>query len=609
MVLRKYGRRAAGGVLASLLLVLALIGGCGRQGAEPQPAVLPGMPSQGDAAGTASGRGPDTEDAAATNKPFMIRTNPSGARVYVDGELLGETPVPYPHRDGKQHQLYFTLKGFGIQRDDRPFQGEGVTVDLVPVSRATDQQWQVLAAQSLLPEVRSVINPAGNKTWQVMGSLACPLGSLGGRYLVGTVTRAEGKALRSDLVAVDLHSGTVRQVVSRLFEEYPFQYAGPIISLQPAGWLNDKEVVVLTQRTLADNPENPVLTALKVNVATGRQEPLGDLGQSAEGLDEVRQAWLTGDQKALFIQSSTHIFGLDLSTGARLPDFMLPLYWGFTVKPSPDGWAVAYGQPHEDGTPGVAWLDLRNGRAHALSGSDVYAQGFWWSVDGRYLAYGISRRRADGSYPVLPEEETALLLPDVIEVVDLASLTKRQVPVPVSPAVVLSASNPERMVLMHANVAENQPGTSFGWRLIPRGLARLNALTGEVTPETPLHLPEKAYVLSARAYGEDYLLVYQTAFRPELAYVPKDGRIEPRTGEVVAGSEIDGSGGVDGALLLLQSATGLGYATSGRLLLGGELGQGAYFYLPDRSPQGWVLLHSQDRSDVLYLVNEPLLDI
>lgn len=367
---------------------------------------------------------------------------------------------------------------------------------------------------------------------------------------------------------------------------------------------------MLTQRALADDPENPALTALKVNVATGRQEPLGDLGQSAEGLDGVQRAWLTGDRKALFVQSSTHIFGLNLSNGARLPDFMLPLYWGFTVKPSPDGWSVAYGQPHEDGTPvGVSWLDLRNGQAHALSGPDVYAQGFWWSVDSRYLAYGIGRRRADGPYPVLPEEETFLLLPDAIEVVDLASLTKWQVPVPGLPAVVLSASNPERMVLMHADVAENQPGTSFGWRLIPRGLFRLNALTGEATSETPLRLPEGAYVLSARAYGEEYLVVYQTAFKRELAYVQKDGRIEPRPGEVVAGSEIDGSGGVDGALLLLQSATDVGYATDSRLLLGGELGQGSYYYLHDQSPQGWVLLRSQDRSDVLYLVNEPLLDI
>ncbi|MHB9146325.1 MAG: PEGA domain-containing protein [Symbiobacteriia bacterium] len=607
MILRKSGRRATGGILAGLLVVALIISGCGKQGTGPAPTLQPDPPAAGNAAG--AGLGLSAGTAAVDDQPFLINTSPSGARVYVDGALLGETPVAYPHRDGKQHQLSFTLKGFGIQRDDQLFEGEGVTVDLIPASRATEQQRQVLADLSLLPAVRAVPNPAGNKTWEVH-DLTTPLGSRDGKYLVGTITRSEGKALRTDLVAVDLRSGKTRQLLSRLFEEYPFQYAGPVILPQPIGWLGDDELVVVTQRVDPADPENPILTALKVNVATGRQEPLGDLGQSAEGIDGIQQAWLTADGQALFVQSNARIFGLDLSTGVRRPSFGLQVYWGFTVKHSPDGWSVAYGQPHPDGVLGAGSRNLKTGQAYELSEPGVVAQGFWWSVDGRHIVYGIGRRRADGSYPTLTQENTpALLLPDAIEVVDLATLARRQVSVPGKPSLVLSASNPERMVLMRADVAENQPATSFGWRLLPRGLTRLNALTGEATRETPLHLPDKAYVLSARTCGDDYFVVYQTGFAPELAYVQSNGALEPRAGEVVAGSETDDSGGVDGALLLLKSAAGLGFALEDRMLLGGDLGQHNYYSLNQWSPQGWMLLRREDNMSVFYVVSEPPSDI
>lgn len=280
------------------------------------------------------------------------------------------------------------------------------------------------------------------------------------------------------------------------------------------------------------------------------------------------------------------------------------------MKHSPDGWSVAYGEPQPDGALGAGWLDLKTGQAHVLSEPDVVAQGFWWSVDGRYLVYGIGRRRADGSYPTLTQENTqALLLPDAIEVVDLATLARRQVPVPGKPALVLSASNPERMVLMRADVAENQPDASFGWRLTPRGLTQLNALTGEATRETPLNLPDKSYVLSARTCGDDYFVVYQTGFAPELACVQSNGTLEPRAGEVVAGSETDDSGGVDGALLLLKSAAGLGFALEDRMLLGGDLAQHAYYALYHRSPQGWMLLRREDNDGAFYVVSEPPSDI
>lgn len=584
---RPHSQNRASGVLAVLLLAAVLLPACRGPAGNATPAEQgPGAESQ---AGQNTAR-PALEPSFPAGA-FVIRSNPLGATVYVDGRLIGQTPLAYRRDDGQQHLVYLTLEGYASQLAFRDFTGEGIMVDLALVESGREER-QSLEARSLLPEVTPIQNPAGSRAWQVNGLAPFTAAiSPNGRYLVALAHAAEGQANRIDTVAVDLRSGEARQVAGHI--DNSRLSTGGLNA--PVGWLGDSQVAILTQREPADDPENPALSLLKVDLATGQQEPMGDFGRWAEGLVRVNRSWLTSDGKRAFVHVSGHIWGLDLATKQRVLDLPVPTWDGrFTVAPSPDGWSVAHlDYDQKKGNALVCWLNLRTGEDKPVSPPDMYAQGAWWSPDGKRLAFGVSPRHADG-YPTLPQEDSTFLLPDAVEIVDLPALTRQHIDLPGTPAVVAMAGDFEHMVVTRVAVTGDR-NLPEGWGLQRRGLFRLNLTTGEVSGETPPAPPAGTYVQGVRPEGDAGYLVTLSrgdgfSLDPQewqgtrLARLHPDGHMEMLPGYVVDAAY--------GTLVredwpLLRFDDGLGWADGRRLLAGPAAKKNFSVRLASR---GWILL-------------------
>ncbi|MHB9144972.1 MAG: PEGA domain-containing protein [Symbiobacteriia bacterium] len=594
--------RRHGAVLIVLLLAASLLSAC-RGPAETATQPLPEL-------GTAPelGHGPAQPSSAPSFPPgsFVIRSNPSGANVYVDGRLIGRTPVAYPKDGDSQHVLYLTLDGYSVSNPwFTDFNGDGITVDLAFVGPKGSRE--ALEAPPLMPEVAPVDNPAGNRAWRITGvSLYGTTISPDGRYLVARADAVDGQSARVDTFAVDLQSGEARQVA-----RYLRGGVAPIGDPESVvGWLSDADAVLLTRREPQDDPMNPALSVLKVNVVSGKQEFLGDLGRWAEGSINVKKSWLTGDHKAVFAHVSGHVWGLDLATKQRVLNVPVPTWDGlFQLSPSPDGWSVAYaGYDQEEGNAPVCWLNLRTGEEKLVSPSDMYAQGAWWSADGQRLAYGVSPRHANG-YPVLQWEDGALLLPDAMEIVDLPALTRQRIALPGGPVTFARGDDFESTVVIHVDVTgdTSQPGV---WQLQTRGLSRLSLTAGKVSGESLLSLPAGTYVEDSRADGEGgYLATLkpidgsphdpQDSKGDRTIHVYADGRTESLPGYAL----LTFSGPVAGEdWPLLYVNEGLSWA-DGRRLLTGPAATGDYFLA--LAAQGWVVLAGRGQEEEMVVVANP----
>lgn len=594
--------RRHSGILVVLLLIASLLAACRgpAENATHAPTELGTEPEPG--------HGPAKPGSTPSFPPgsFVIRSNPSGANVYVDGQLIGRTPVAYPKDGNPQHVLYLTLDGYYVSNHWFPdFSGDGITVDLALVGSKGSRE--ALEAQTLMPKVTPVDNPAGNRTWRITGVRSYGTAiSPNGRYLVARADAVDGQSVRVDTFAIDLQSGEARQV-SRYVSD-GIASVGGLDSV--VGWLSDTDAVLLTRREPQDDPMNPALSVLKVNVATGTQEFLGDLGRWAEGSINVKRSWLTGDHTAVFAHVSGHVWGLNLATKQRVLNVPVPSWDGlFQLNPSPDGWSVAHpGYSQKNGSALVYWLNLRTGEEKLVSPPGMYAQGAWWSADGKRLAYGVSPRHADG-YPVLQWEDGALLLPDAMEIVDLPALTQQHIALPGGPVTFARGGDFDNTVVIHVEVTgdKSQPG---GWRLQTRGLSRLSLTAGKVSGELLLSLLAGTYVEDTRADGEGgYLATLkpidgspldpQDSKGDRTIHVHADGRTEWLPGYAL----LTFSGpmaGEDWPLLYVNE--GLGW-TDGRRLLTGPAATGDYFL--ELVAQGWVVLAGRGQEEEMVVVANP----
>lgn len=603
-MLQSRARSRIGGVLALLLLAISLLPACHGPAESTAPAPRGSGDESLDPRSTVR-RPPEPSFPVGS---FVIRSNPIGANVYVDGRLIGKTPVAYEDDGASWHLVYLTLEGYGPYLASGDFAGDGMMVDLMYVGSTTKDR-ESLSTRSLLPQVEPLDNPTGNRVWRVKGMAPFAAAiSPDGRYMVGSAIGIEGGARRRDIIAVDLQSGEARQLNSYVHDTRLTMGALET----PVGWTGGSEVVLLTQREPEDDPDNPALAALQIDLETGRQVPLGDFGYWAEGPSYVHASWLTSDRTTAFVHVSGHIWGLDLATKKRVIDLPVPTWDGlFRVSPSPDGWSVAHaGLDQQRGRALVYWLNLRSGEDVPVSSPGLYAQGAWWSPDGKRLAFGVSPRHADG-YPVLPGEDSELLLPDAIEVVDLTSLTRQHIDLPVTPATFLwGGGDFSDLVGTRVDVTgdRHQPQ---GWQLQKRGFFRLNLATGQVTAETPLAPPEGTFVQNVRPDGDvGYLVTLSRrdgappgsqewqGDRP--ARLDPDGRMQVLPGYAMTVNTQTVTG-PDWPVVRVDD--GLGWVDGRRLLTGPAANEDFFVHLVSN---GWVVLGDLAQADdSLFVVAQP----
>lgn len=368
---------------------------------------------------------PGVEDLA----HYLISSSAPAAEIYLDGGLMGETPLELFLGITRDDLYLLVAQGAGCAPERqylrpfdspaaypfrlsvgaRPATGQGGPVALPAEAQPPSISWPAAFRAELAGQTRDVFaGPDGLFAVFVEHGLTETI------YVVDARPQSEGSGVPAATPVVTWRTKELA------WNEHSWEYG----ALAPVAWHGDRLYFLA--------PEPPPDGGAPALLGMG----LWEVGSTGEGLRRLswwphwslgallESAWLTADGEAAVIHTrdrkASHFRVVDLARGSeRVITADVPTYepGGRDIaKPSPDGGSVAWCSSEFNPRPGgeVVVLDLRTGLRHAYRpGSDEDDEllgDITWSPDGRMLAVAHARGD-DANHWILRGEDGSVLFP------------------------------------------------------------------------------------------------------------------------------------------------------------------------------------------------------
>lgn len=360
---------------------------------------------------------------------WEVVTNPTGARIYVNGMFMGYSPLLFENTppDGtavvaikENYQMHFDYFVQGLPRRSYshialvPDEGRYAsnpnvtnTADKFPIKKVSENHWQIDNVKREWSFQRELIIPNDDaskilikfkKLNRVSNNLAKYLGLI-------------NFPIKDELTILETR-------VTLNNDQYWSSY-----DIHPVAWLDNEKIVVLKG---AENPDGSDPYDLgfyveAINVKTGNRRNIKWLQNETAGKD-LFYTWLSKDKKELYLCRGTYGATLEsicLETGAvKLIKSGLQYFelgWNSSLFISPSGDYVVYDSNINITNSGMI-LNMKTGKEVEVAPKGYVSEVIGWSSAQDYLAVKVGKPK--GAYEILPGHDGYYFLADEIWVLN-----------------------------------------------------------------------------------------------------------------------------------------------------------------------------------------------
>lgn len=422
-----------------------------------------------------------------------VVSDPPGARAYLGGKYVGNTPLVVAVPDSPVTVTLVKEGYLWAQGKIFPTHPMYLSLQLPPVSVPSTSVVET-AISKLGPPTIQHLERGVLRIGPFVSSPRIMVSPSGNRIAMSYVVGLEGfpRFWLNVASVVDLERGVSRIVAAGLggiLSESPYSY--PAEGIRLAAWQDDEHLVLLTSRVRPGSTE-PVKEDLAVEVAYlsgGNRRVITTFPHYLLGR-EIAGAWIPAGSQALFLHSylqEGEIWRVDLQTGekalvkAGIPISKLGGYPAIEV--SPDGWKAVYGVYAPEA--GLGMVDLRTGLDRKIAPEDGPSDLPKWSPDSKYVAFRVGEKGRP--YRELEGEDGNCLLANAVWVVDTGGRRVSRLVIPDKHIGEYAWTGDSRHLVLAATSVEKDERKEWGWRLVVEGfyLASLEGDSRTITPGFP----------------------------------------------------------------------------------------------------------------------------